>query len=491
MKLKVKLSEWRAGAPVAILNKNTAQKLGVRTKERIFLKTSSNEMSTLINTTKREVGKNEIAVSSEIKTRLKLKQGQEIEVFLSRSTKSLKFIKKKLNNKQLTRKEILEIVKDIVNNSLSEVEIALFISAMYKNGMSFNETIFLIESIFKTGDKLHLKNKIIADKHSIGGIPGRTTPIVVSICSATGLVIPKTSSRAITSPAGTADVIETLARVDFSMNEVKKIIKKTRACMVWGGGLDMVPADSKIIQVEKMLNIDPKAQMLASIMAKKLVMGSNHIIIHIPYGKTAKVNMQKAVILKKKFEKLGRHFKIKLKCILTKNEGPLGNGVGPVLEMLDVIKVLDSKQQGPEILKERALTLSGELLELTGKAKKNNGYEMAEEILSSGKAFKKFKEIIKAQEGHLNFKKLIPAKIKKDFFANKSGKILEIDNKKINLLAHEVGCPTDKSAGIYLYFNVGDNIKKGDKIVTIYSKTKSREKQAVKFYKRNKIIKIS
>ena len=483
MKLKVKFLKWSAGVPVVMLNKFTAEKIGVHTKERVLIKSHSKELSTIVDIVEKVVNKNEIAVSSELKEIINLKNGQEVDVTISASPKSLIYIKKKLNNESLSQKEIDEIIKDITTNSLSEAEIALFISAMYKQGTSMEETIYLINAMLKNGNQLHLKGKFIVDKHSIGGIPGRTTPIIVSICAAAGLIFPKTSSRAITTASGTADAMEVLARVEFSMKELKKIIEKTNAFIIWGGGLNMGPADSKIIQIEKMLGIDPEAQLLASIMSKKLAVGSNYILINIPYGKTAKVNKIKALRLKKKFELLGKHFNKQLKAVLTKNKGPLGNGVGPVLEIIDVIKILNPDEQGPKYLEESSLNLSAVILEMTGKAKKGMGLKLAEDILYSGKAFEKFKEIIKAQEGSLDFEKLKPAKFKKEIKAKKSGEILEIDNKKINFLARIAGCPTEKSSGLYIHFFAGDKIKIGQKIITIYSESKSRLKQAEKFYK--------
>ena len=487
MKLKIKLLKWSAGLPVAMLDKKTAKKIGVHTKDRIFIKTHLKEISTIIDTIEGLVGKNEIAVSSELKKRLGLKIGQKVEVGLGPTPKSMIFIKKKLNKKSLSEKEINEIINDIVNNSLSEPEIALFVSAMYKQGMTLKETIYLINAILKSGNKLALKNRFVVDKHSIGGIPGnRTTPIVVSICAAAGLVTPKTSSRAITSAAGTADVIETIAKVEFSIKELKKIVKKTNACIVWGGALGMVPADSRIIKIEKILKIDPDAQLLASIMSKKLAVGSKYILIDIPYGKTAKVNKTRALSLKKKFEQLGKHFKKKLKVILTDGSQPIGNGIGPALELVDIIKVLDSKKRGPRDLEKKSLFLSGKLLEMTGKTKK--GIKLAEEILYSGKAFKKFKQIIKAQKG--NLKKIGSAKFKKDILSKKTGKIFEINNKKINSLARVAGCPVDKFAGLYLYFHIGEKIKKREKLLTIYSESNSRLKHAIKFYEKEKPIKV-
>ncbi len=494
MELKVKLIKWSAGFPVAMLNENTANIIGVKTKGRIFIKTickSPEGVSTIIDTVTNLVGKNEIAISSELKERLCLKAGQKVDVDLSPSPKSLIFIKKKLNKEALSQSEINSIIQDVVDNSLSEAEIALFVSSMYENGMNMKETIFLIKAILNSGRtlKLKLKNKLVADKHSIGGIPGnRTTPIIVSICAAAGLIMPKSSSRAITTPAGTADVIETIAKVEFSMKELEKIVKKTGACLIWGGSLEIVPADEKIIQIEKMLNIDPESQLLASIMSKKLASGAKYILIDIPYGKTAKVKKEKALRLKKKFEFLGRHFHKVLKVVLTKGDEPIGNGIGPALEIVDIIKVLKKDKNRPFDLEKKSLFLSGELLEMTGKAKKGKGIILAKQILDSGKAFDKFEEIIKAQKG--NLRKIKPAKFKKDIIMKRNGKIKDIDNKKITSLARIAGCPMDKSAGLYLYKHVGDSLKKEEKLLTIYAESESRLREALNFYKSQKPIKI-
>jgi len=493
MELKVKLLKWSAGLPVAMLNKKTAKKIGIHTADRISIKTISRrpkEISTVIDTIEKLISKDEIAVSSEIKKRMNLRVGQKVDVNLASALKSLIFIKKKLNKKSLSEKEINEIIKDVVNNSLSGPEIALFVSAMYKQGMSMKETIYLIKAILNSGNKLTLKNKYVVDKHSIGGIAGnRTTPIIVSICSVAGLTIPKSSSRAITSAAGTADVIETIAPVEFSIKELKKILKKTNACMVWGGALGMVPADSKIIKIEKMLGIDPDSQLLASIMAKKLASGSKYILIDIPYGKTAKVNKQKAKELKRKFEFLGKYFKKKIRVVLTDGKQPIGNGVGPVLELIDIIQILNPKEQGSKDLERKSLFLAGEILEMTSKAKKGFGVELAKQILYSGKAFEKFKQIIKAQGGKLP-RKFKEARFKKNIFLKKSGRIFEIDNKKINSLARVAGCPIDKFSGIYLYFHVGHRIKKGEKLLTIYSESSSRLKRAINFYNKEKPVRV-
>jgi AMP phosphorylase len=483
MELKVKFLKVTAGLPLVMLNKVTAEEMGLRTSDRISLETLSKppkQISTIINLAEGIVAKDEVGVSDEIRKRLNLKEDEKVDIAFFPPSKSLIFIKKKLNGKVLFRNEINEIIRDVNNNSLSEPEIALFVSAMYERGMNIKETIYLIEAILKTGEILKLKGKYIVDKHSVGGVPGnRTTPIVVPICAAAGLIFPKNSSRAITSAAGTADVIETVADVEFSMKELKKIIKKTGACMVWGGSLKIVPADNKIIKVEKTLNIDPEAQLIASIMSKKLAVGSRYILIDIPYGKTAKVDKKRAEALKKKFEYLGRYFHKKLKCLITDGSQPIGNGIGPALELMDIIKILDQKQTGPKDLETKALLQAGTLLEMTGKAKKGKGTKLAEEILHSGKAYVKFKEIIKAQNGNLSRIKL--GNFKEDIHSKKKGKVREIDNKLIGSLAKMTGCPMDKYAGIYLLKHVGDEVKKGEKIMTLYCESKHRLNEAVLF----------
>ena len=493
MKLKVKFLKWSAGIPTAMLNKETADRIGIHTKDRISIRTFSKypkEMSTPVETVEGLVGKKEIAVSTEIKKIMGLEKSQKVDVNLSEPPKSIYLIKKKLNGKVLSEKEIDLIIEDIVNNSLSQEAIALFVSAMYRQGMDSKETIYLIKAILRTANKIKLRKKFVVDKHSIGGVPGnRTTPIIVSICAAAGLTMPKTSSRAITSAAGTADVIEAIADVEFPMKTLRKIIKKTNACMVWGGALGMVPADSKIIRTEKILKLDPEAQLLASIMAKKLAAGSKYLVIDIPYGKGAKiVNRQKAVYLRERFEKIAKHFKIKISCVLTDGSQPIGNGIGPMLELQDVIKILNPREVGPKDLEEKSLFLASKLLEMTGKSTTGKGIDLARNILYSGKAFKKFNQIIKAQNGSIN--RIRESKFKKLVIANKSGKVHEINNKKITSLARLAGCPVDKASGIYLYVHKGDKVKKGDRLFEIHSESKTRLTSAIDFYHKNNFIKI-
>ncbi|MBI2047332.1 AMP phosphorylase [Candidatus Pacearchaeota archaeon] len=485
MQLKVKLLGLHAGRPVAIMHPKTAQMLDVHVDERIEvkkIKDNSKSIIAVVDLAPRLINQEEIVVSSEVAETLKIKKGEIVDASIAHRPESIYLIHRKLDCERLKKDEIKDIITDIVKNALTEAEIAYFISSVYNCGMTMQEVAWLIESIVETGQKLNLKKKIIADKHSIGGVAGnRTTPIVVPICAAAGLTIPKTSSRAITSAAGTADVIETIAKVDFSVRELERIIKKTNACLIWGGSLGLAPADDKIIQVERLLKLDPKPQLLASIMAKKIAVGATHVLIDIPCGKTAKVTKKEAIKLKKNFLDLSRYFKIKLECVLTNGSQPIGNGIGPVLEMRDVLAVLKQSPSRPVDLEKKSLFLSARLLELAGKAGKGQGIKLARQILQSGNAFEKFKEIIYAQKGNFNNLKL--AEFCCSIKAKKRCAIKEIDNKKINALARRAGCPADEEAGLYLHKHVNDVAEKGDIILEIYAESRDKLKEAIAFYK--------
>jgi len=467
-----------------MIHHEAATELNIHVGERLSIKNKNNKkIIAVVDIVSKILKTNEIAVSEDILKNLNLKNKEIVEVEIPEFPRSISFIKKKLRGKRLTKYEINEIIKDISNNSISETEIAFFIAAVFIRDLSLDETKSLIESMVNTGEKLNLKGKIV-DKHSIGGVAGnRVTPIIVSICASAGLTIPKTSSRAITSASGTADVIETIAKVEFSLEEIKKIVKKTNGCLVWGGALGLAPVDDKIIKVERILNIDSSAQMLASILSKKISVGSKYILIEIPYGDSCKVTKKQAIILKDKFLKLGEKFGLNLEVVLTDGSEPIGNGIGPVLEIKDVLKVL-KREDPPKDLEEKSIFLAGKLLELAGKAEKGKGEELAKNILNSGKAFEKFKEIIEAQDGNL---KTIPTpKFSYTIKAKMKFKILHINNRFINNLAKSAGCPEDKTAGVYLYKKKGNIVEAKENVLTIYSSSKERLNHAIKFFKKNK-----
>lgn len=480
MKLEVKdMDISSGGALIAVLNEKDAKKMDLHERDRVKIIKGSKVETVLLNISesKKSVGQGKIGLYEEVLDSLKLKGGNIVEIVPARKPLSIDYIKKKLDGFRLTKTEIDQIVWDIVHNKLSAVELAYFVAACYSNELDLRETTLLTKAMTSYGEILKLNMYPIMDKHCVGGIAGnRTTMVIVPILAAAGVTIPKTSSRSITSPAGTADTMEVLANVSFSIKRMKRIVEKTNGCIVWGGALNLAPADDKIIRVERPLAVDAKSQLLASVMAKKASVSSTHVLVDIPTGKGSKLpNRKKALRLKKDFEDLAKRIGIKVKVIITKGNEPIGNGIGPALEARDVLWVLRNDKKGPLDLKRKSLMMAGIMLEMAGKASKGNGLKLAKEILESGKAYKKMVEIIKMQGKKITDpSKIVLGKVRYDVKARRNGIVREISNGAVSKIARVAGAPDFKGAGIYLYKHVGDKVKKGDKLFTVYCHDKGK-----------------
>ena len=374
-------------------------------------------------------------------------------------------------------------MSDFTHDRLTDVEKTYFVAACFINGLSTEETVDMTRAMVETGKRLKF-GKITLDKHCIGGVPGnRTTMIVIPIIAAAGFTIPKTSSRAITSPAGTADTMECLAKVEMSEEKIKQVVRKTGACIVHGGSMNLAPADDKIIEIEHPLSIDAEGQLLASVMAKKYSVSTSHVLIDIPMGKKVKVkNWQQAQRLRRLFDLIGRKMGMKVKVIVTDGSQPIGNGIGPLLEATDVLHVLSGSPLAPADLRKKALTLAGLLLEMTGKYKKGQGSTAAKEILDSGKALKKMEQIIMIQGKQKPFKL---GNHKYEVKCNHIGRVQEIDNNIIAKIARIAGAPFDKGAGLYLSKKVHEPVKKGEWLYTVYAESKFKLELAKEFLRSN------
>lgn len=399
-------------------------------------------------------------------------------------------IKKKLTGKTLSYHEIFAIMDEIANQRLGPVLTTYFAAAAFTKGFSDTELYFLTRAMVDTGPRLHFKG-IVADKHSTGGVAGtRTTMILVPIIAAAGFAIPKTSSRAITSPAGTADTMEVVAPVTFSPKQIEAMVGKVGGCIVWGGHLGLAPADDVIIQVESPLAFESFDKIIVSIMAKKVASGATHVVFDIPVGPTMKIeHFKDAEIIARKFTFLANKFGIKVVTDINETRQNAGRGVGPVLEVRDVFSVLEQEKDRPLALEAKALRLAGKLLSLCfadTKGKEDvNGEELARDILVSGKAMEKMREIIKTQGGNpdVDMRHLKPGKYQYEVKSPRSGRVFRIDNRQITVVCRILGCPTDKRAGMYLNRKLEETVDKGDILYTLYSTDQWRLKEAVETLK--------
>lgn len=469
---------------IAVLNEKRAHFLDLHAGDRVTLKRKKRPplRAMLELTDNSEMKETEIGLYEETWNKLGIDHyGDDVEIQIAEKPKSTIFIKKKLCGHRLTAKEINEIIKDIVEEDLTDIEISYFVSACFVRGLTDTETADLTKSIVRNGSRLHFGNKIVADKHCIGGVPGnRTTMIIIPIVTAAGIIMPKTSSRAITSPSGTADTMEVLANIRNKAPKLKAIVKKAGGFITWGGGVDLAAADDKMIRVRHPLSLDPQGMLLASIMAKKFSVSATHVLIDIPVGPQVKIKSRReGKVLKRRFEVLGKMLGMKTKVIFTNGDQPIGNGIGPVLEAIDVFKVLQNESDAPKELREKSLKMAGMLFELCGKARRGRGLKMATEILASGKAYEQMMKIIKAQGAkHV---KLRPGKFSKIVLAGKAGKVVEINNKLISHIARSAGAPKDKEAGVYLHKKLKDKVVKGEPLYTIYADIEDRLQYASQY----------
>jgi len=478
--LKAKYLDIKTGHPwVVVINDQDAKTYGIRAGDELLLKWNHKQTEVGVDLTKELVSQGEIGLFKDIILRYKIKEGDILELSLTQPPPSLENIRKKLLGKKLTYEEIKGIMVDIVNYRLDDIQIAFFLASSFqKDGLSKEEIYYMTKTMAETGEMIFWNKEIVADKHSIGGLPGnRTTPIVVSIISNLNIFIPKTSSRAVTSEAGTADVIETVAPVEFSLEKIKKVVAETNACLVWGGSLKLAPADDRILRVSYELGVEPYSKMIVSIMAKKVAMGATHLVIDMPIAEGAKISsFCEAKKVKKTFLYLSRKFNIKTKVIIERINGPVGRGIGPALEIKDALKVLEQKEDRPLDLEKRAVKLAGALLELTKKAPIGKGEEIALNQLKNGGALSQFKKIIEAQGGikDISSDKISLGQVNYEFKAKKQGIVSKIDLKKLVRIARLLGSPSTKQAGIYLNKTINEKVIVGDTLFTLHTNSDQR-----------------
>jgi AMP phosphorylase len=479
---KVKKVDIYTGKNIVVLNTDEAKEHDMYSGYRTEVRFKGKKVVAIVDTSDELVKAGQVGVFKDLATKFKLKEGERIELVHMDRPASIEYIKRKLDKQTLFPNQIKTIVDEIMAGKLSEIETSAWIASTYINGLSDSEIVALTEATVASGETLDLNSKMVLDKHCIGGVAGnRTTMLIVPIIAAAGLYIPKTSSRSITSASGTADTMELLCNVKIKIDELKSIVKKAKGSIVWGGGMKLAPVDDKLIRIRHPLSLDPEGMLLASILAKKKSVGARYVIIDIPVGRGVKVPyMERAKDLAKHFLEIGKHLDMKVEALITDGAEPIGNGIGPVLECKDVFEVLEGG--GPPDLRHKSILMAGRLLELCKKVPKGSGYRAAENLVKSGKALKKMKQIIDLQGGNPNVKAahFEPGKHSYTFKSEVAGSIFHIDNKTMSKLARIAGSPRDKQAGVRLHKIRGDRVIPGDDLFTIHAESEAKLSFALK-----------
>ncbi len=427
----------------------------------------------------------QLGLSEQAFSQLGASAGALVSVAHAERAASMDAVRRKIAGERLDENDYREIIADIAGSHYSKNEIAAYVVATKQNELDRDEVLYLTRAMVASGQRIDWHEPLVADKHCIGGIPGnRTSMLVVPIVAAHGMLLPKTSSRAITSPAGTADTMEVWCNVKVPIAQLQAIVRAHRGCLAWGGNAGLSPADDILISVQRPLGIDSIGQMVASILSKKLAAGATHLLIDIPIGPSAKVrSMQNAQSLRKIFEYVGDHTGIHVEVVVTDGRQPIGRGIGPVLEARDVMQVLQCDAHAPQDLREKSLQLAGRILEFDPDVRGGRGYTLARDILDSGRALKKMNEIVDAQGrcterpslGELIFDVTSPA----------DGVVMAMDNLRLARVARYAGAPLYKGAGVDLFHKIGDRVGKGDALYRVYSQYPSDENFARQLTQKN------
>lgn len=418
------------------------------------------------------VDRQEVGLSEPAFARFGVAAGTPVQVEHATPPASLPALRRKIAGERLERSDYEALMRDVALHRYSAIELAAFVVSTGHFDLDREEVVFLTDAMVAAGRRLDWRERPVVDKHSIGGIAGnRTSMLIVPIVAAHGMLIPKTSSRAITSPAGTADTMECLANVELSFARMQEIVHELRGCLAWGGTADLAPADDVLISVERPLSLDSPGQMVASILSKKIAAGSTHLVLDIPLGPSAKVrSMPDAQRLRKLFEFVAERLRLTIDVVITDGRQPVGHGIGPMLEARDVMRVLNGDPRAPADLRQKALRLAGRVIEFDADVRGGDGFAIAREILDSGRALAKMNAIIDAQGRH-EFDPERPALAPHWFevTAASDGFVNAIDNERLVRLARLSGAPKVRGAGVDLLCKVGDAVRRGEPLCRVHA----------------------
>jgi thymidine phosphorylase len=412
----------------------------------------------------------EAGLSDSAWNRLNAKEGAKISVSHPPPLLSFGAIRGKVYGRRLSQDALRETITDIVAGQYSDIQLSSFITACSARPLDRPEMIALTRAMIDIGEQLDWDRLPIVDKHSVGGLPGnRTTPIIVAIAAACGLTMPKTSSRAITSPAGTADTMETMAPVDLDTPAMRRVVEQEGGCVVWGGAIRLSPADDILIRIERALDLDAEGQLVASVLSKKIAAGSTHLVLDLPVGSTAKIRSTEAAErLSGLLVDIAAEFGLSARAVVSDGSQPIGRGIGPALEARDVMAVLQGTPEAPADLRQRAATLAGTLLELAGAAPPGGGAALAAATLSSGAAWTKFQRICDAQGG---MREPPASAHRRPVVAERAGRVGAIDNRRLAQSAKLAGAPDAKAAGVEMHVRLGQRVEPAQPLFTMHAET--------------------
>ena len=395
---------------------------------------------------------------------------------------TVELIKKKRDGKSLTSDEIKYLISSYTKKKIPDYQFSAFLMAAFLKGMDKKETASLTEAMLYSGKVINLDSitgsKI--DKHSTGGVGDKTSLILAPIVAAAGVNVPMISGRGLGHSGGTLDKLESIPgfKTNLSISKYKQVIKKCGAVLM-GQTTNIAPADKLIYSLRDVTaTVESIPLITASIMSKKLAEGIDGLVLDVKTGSGAFMKKTSdAVKLANSLIKTAKTFNKKVIAFITDMNQPLGKYVGNWLEVYESIMVLRGEQK--DDLFELSTLLSGAMIYLGGKASSiKEGVEISKQLIKNGKAFNKFLEIVKLQNGNISIikhpEKYQKSKVIEYIYTDKSGYINSMDNYQIGMSALELGAgrktkedTIEPKAGLIFKYKIGDRVKKGDVLVEL------------------------
>lgn len=394
----------------------------------------------------------------------------------------VEIIIKKRSGKTLTSEEIKFFINGFLDGTIPDYQMSAFLMSVYFQGMTSAETVELTRIMLYSGEVIDLSNinGLKVDKHSTGGVGDKTSLVIAPIAAAAGVKVPMISGRGLGHTGGTLDKLESIPgfRTDLSKDEFINLIDKIGVSLI-GQTKEIAPADKKIYALRDVTGtVESIPLICASIMSKKLAEGINGLVLDVKTGNGAFMkSLADSENLAINLKNISESFGVKTIAYITDMNQPLGNYVGNWLEVYESIKVL--KNEIHNELTELCHLLAGTMIFLGGKAKDvNEGINISKELISNGKAYNKFLEIVENQSGDVTFienlEKYPEPKYIIKVKTNRDGFISEMDSFAIGMLGIELGAGRmkytdviDPKAGFIFYKKIGDEVKSNEVIAEI------------------------
>ena len=390
-------------------------------------------------------------------------------------------IQKKRDGGSLTTEEVKWFIDGYTAGTIPDYQMSALLMAIFIRGFNTTETAALTDSMLYSGDVLDFKDITVIDKHSTGGIGDKTSFILAPIAAACGVKVPMIAGRGLGHTGGTVDKVESIKgfNTSLTMKQFSEQLKKKGQVMI-GQTKEIAPADKKIYGLRDVTGtVESIPLITASIMSKKLAEGASGIVMDVKTGSGAFMQtLPDAKALAKSIRETALRFNKNIITMITNMDEPLGHYIGNSLEMIESIETLRGK--GPKDLTDLSVELAGAMIYLAKKAPTlKAGVKMAQEALDSGVALDKFRELIALQGGDASYvddySKFPMAEYATDIIAPKNGYVKSIDGKALGLYVVDLGGGRKASAdkidfgvGFVTFKKVGDKVKKGEKIVTVY-----------------------